>query len=99
MKALWNKLFVPTLVITLGFVASNLYAAYKRTSLIAVIALLIVCNCVLAALQETKQSEKSDNRNYTEVRLTLDQWGLLNMEAEVEGVKMNLILDTGTSPR
>jgi predicted aspartyl protease len=67
----------------------------QRPSLIAVIVLWIGCHGVLAAPQETKQTQKSDNRNFTEVRLTLDKSGLLNMEAEVEGVKMNLTLDTG----
>ena len=32
MKALWNKLFVPTLVITVGFVAGNLQAATSHNA-------------------------------------------------------------------
>ncbi|MFT3882427.1 MAG: aspartyl protease family protein [Gemmatales bacterium] len=72
-----------------------LMITFQRTSFLAAIALWIGCHGVWAAPQDTKQTGKSDNRNFTEVRLTLDKSGLLNMEADVEGVKMNLILDTG----
>lgn len=70
---------------------------FPRTSLLAAIALWIGCQGVWAVPQETKQLGKSDNRNFTEVRLTFDKWGYLIMEANVEGVKMNLMLDTGCS--
>lgn len=65
---------------------------FQRVAATLAIVIWVSSHGTLLADEPGKNSTKS--RNYTAVPLTVDQCGLLNLEAEVEGVKVILTLDT-----